>query len=74
MESSTIAIIITVISMILFISNKLPMSVTACITALACGILIPEMKLSQVYSGFGGSTAVMAAGMCIAGAILCYAF
>ena len=67
MESSTIAIIITVISMILFISNKLPMSVTACITALACGIFIPEMKLSQVYSGFGGSTVVMVAGMCIVG-------
>lgn len=67
MESSTIAIIITVFSMILFISNKLPMSVTACITALACGLLIPEMKLSQIYSGFGGSTVVMVAGMCIVG-------
>lgn len=67
MESSTIAIIITVISMILFISNKLPMSVTACITALACGMLIPEMKLSQIYSGFGGSTVIMVAGMCIVG-------
>lgn len=29
MESSTIAIIITVVSMILFFSNKLPMSVSA---------------------------------------------
>lgn len=67
MESSTIAIIITVISMILFISNKLPMSVTAVITALACGMLIPEMKLAQIYSGFGGSTVIMVAGMCIVG-------
>jgi len=50
--------------MVLFISNKLPMSVTACITALACGIFIPEMKLSQVYSGFGGSTVVVVAGIC----------
>ena len=33
MESSTIAIIITVVSMILFFSNKLPMSVVGSITA-----------------------------------------
>lgn len=67
MESSTIAIIITVISMILFFSNKLPMSLTACITALACGLLIPEMSKSSIYSSFGGSTVVMVAGMCIVG-------
>ena len=34
MESSTIAYIITVVSMILFFSNKLPMSVVGSITAL----------------------------------------
>lgn len=67
MQSSTIAIIITVISMVLFFSNKLPMSVTACITALACGLFIPEMSRSSVYSSFGGSTVVMVAGMCIVG-------
>ena len=67
MESSTIAIIITVVSMVLFFSNKLPMSVTACITALACGLLIPEMSRSSVYSSFGGSTVIMVAGMCIVG-------
>ena len=63
MTSSTIAIIITVITMILFFINKLPMSVVACISTLAMGILIPEMKLSQIYSGFGGSSIVMVAGM-----------
>lgn len=67
MDSSTIAIIITVFSMILFVSNKFPMSVTACITALACGMLIPEMSISQIYSSFGSSTVVMVAGMCIVG-------
>lgn len=67
MTSSTIAIIITVITMILFFINKLPMSVVACISTLAMGILIPEMKLSQIYSGFGGSSIVMVAGMCIVG-------
>ncbi|MBO5365003.1 MAG: anion permease [Peptococcaceae bacterium] len=67
MESSTIAIIITIISMVMFVSNKFPMSVTGCITAIACGMLIPEMSLSQVYSSFGGSTVIMVAGMCIVG-------
>ena len=43
------------------------MSVVSCAAALAMGILIPEMKLSQIYSGFGGSTVVMVAGMCIVG-------
>lgn len=67
MTSSTLAIIVTVITMILFFINKLPMSVVACISTLAMGILIPEMKLSQIYSGFGGSAIVMVAGMCIVG-------
>ena len=38
-----------------------------CIRDRAMGILIPEMKLSQIYSGFGGSSIVMVAGMCIVG-------
>lgn len=67
MSSSTIAIIITVITMILFFSNKFAMSVVSCLAALAMGIFIPEMKLAQIYSGFGGSTVVMVAGMCIVG-------
>lgn len=67
MASSTVAIIITVITMILFFSNKLPMSVTACLCTLAMGILIPKMKLSDIYSGFGGSAIVMVAGMMIVG-------
>lgn len=67
MASSTIAIIITVITMILFFSNRFPMSVVSCLAALAMGMLIPEMKLAQIYSGFGGSTVVMVAGMCIVG-------
>ena len=67
MASSTIAIIITVITMIIFMIDKLPMSVTACLCALAMGVTIPEMKLSQIYSGFGGSSIVMVAGMMIVG-------
>ena len=74
MSSSTIAIIITFITMILFFSNKFAMSVVSCAAALAMGILIPEMKLSQIYSGFGGSTVVMVAGMCIVAAIFAPSF
>lgn len=53
--------------MILFFSNKLPMSVVGLITALACGFFIPEMKISAVYSSMGGSTVIMVVGMCIVG-------
>lgn len=67
MASSTIALIITAITMVLFFTNKFPMSVTACLCALAMGIFIPEMKLSQIYSGFGGSSIVMVAGMMVVG-------
>ena len=67
MSSSTIAIIITVITMVLFFANRLPMSIVACIGSLAMGILIPEMSLSDIYSGFGGSSIIMVAGMCIVG-------
>lgn len=67
MAPSTIAIIITVITMYLFIGTRIPMSLVACMCALAMGILIPDMKLSQIYSGFGGSSIVMVAGMMIVG-------
>ena len=67
MASSTIALIITAITMVLFFTNIFPMSVTACLCALAMGILIPEMTLAQIYSGFGGSSIVMVAGMMVVG-------
>ena len=65
MPSRTVAIIITVIVCILLVINKFPFCGVSCLAALAMGILIPEMELSQIYSGFGGSAVVMVAGMCI---------
>jgi Di- and tricarboxylate transporters len=53
--------------MILFFSSAFPMSVTAVFCALAMGVFVPEMKLAQIYSGFGGSSIVMVAGMMIVG-------
>lgn len=67
MTSSTIAIIIAAITMVLFFAGTFPMSVTAVGCALAMGMILPEMKLAQIYSGFGGSSIVMVAGMMIVG-------
>lgn len=67
MPSSTIAIIITIITIISFVLEKIPLAMTAMIASLAMGIILPEMKLSDVYSGFSSSTVMMVAGMCIVG-------
>ena len=67
MESSTIAIIITIITIISFVLEKIPLAMTAMIASLAMGIILPEMKLADVYSGFSSATVMMVAGMCIVG-------
>ena len=67
MESSTIGIIITVITIISFILEKIPLAMTAMISALAMGIILPEMSLAEVYEGFASSTTMMVAGMCVVG-------
>lgn len=70
MNSSTIAIIITVISIVFFVWNKFPMSIVAMTGSLAMGMLIPEMELSSVYSAFATPGWVMVFGMCIVSAAL----
>ena len=67
MESSTIAIIITIITIISFVLEKIPLAMTAMIASLAMGIILPEMSLSAVYSGFASTTVMMVAGMSIVG-------
>ena len=67
MESSTIAIIITIITIISFVLEKIPLAMTAMIASLAMGIILPEMKLADVYSGFSSTTVMMVAGMCVVG-------
>lgn len=67
MTSSTIAIIITVLTIISFILEKIPLAMTAMISALAMGMILPEMKLADIYSGFSSSTVMMVAGMMIVG-------
>ena len=43
------------------------LAMTAMIASLAMGIILPEMKLADVYSGFSSATVMMVAGMCIVG-------
>ena len=70
MSSSIIAIIIALITIVLFMWNKLPMSVVAMGSSVAMGILIPEMKLSAVYAGFSAPGWAMVVGMCIVSAAM----
>lgn len=70
MDSSIIAIIIAAITIILFMMNKLPMSVVAMGSSVAMGIFIPEMELSSVYAGFSAPGWAMVVGMCIVSAAL----
>lgn len=67
MDSSIIAIIITLITIVSFILEKIPLAMTAMIASLAMGIILPEMKLSDVYAGFASNNVIMVAGMCIVG-------
>lgn len=70
MESSTIAIIITIITIVSFILEKIPLAMTAVMASLAMGIILPEMSLADAYSGFGNTTVMMVAGMSIVGSAL----
>lgn len=67
MSSSTIAIIITIIAIISFVLEKIPLAMTAMIASLLMGIILPEMTLTDVYTGFASTTVMMVAGMCIVG-------
>ena len=50
MDSSIISIIIVLITMGLFVWNRLPISVVAILGSVAMAMFIPEMDLSAVYS------------------------
>ena len=70
MDSSIVAIIISLVVIILFITNKVPMSFIAMGGSVAMAILIPEMKLSQAYAGFSATGWQMTVGMLIVSASL----
>lgn len=66
MAQSTIAIIIIVITVISFILEKIPMAVTATLSALAMGIF-GIIDLADVYKNFGSTSVIMIAAMMIVG-------
>lgn len=70
MSSAITAIIIIAITIGFFIWNKFPMSIVAMAGSLIMGIMIPEMELSSVYSGFSSTGWIMVVGMCIVSAAL----
>lgn len=70
MNSAITAIIIIAITIGFFIWNKFPMSIVAMAGSLIMGIMIPEMELSSVYSGFAAPGWSMVVGMCIVSAAL----
>ena len=55
MSSSTIAIIITLLAIVSFVLERIPLAMTALIASLAMGILLPEMSLGDIYSGFSST-------------------
>lgn len=65
MASSTLAIIIVIIAIAMFISGKFSAGVIGTVGALMVGVLLPEVELSTVYSGFGSNTITLCAGMCV---------
>lgn len=67
MSESTLCLIIAVITMGLFIGRVFPMALTSVLCSLALGILLPSVKLSAIYSGFGTAPVYMIAGMTIVG-------
>lgn len=66
MEQSTLAIIIIVITIISFVLEKIPMAMTATLSALAMGIF-GIIDLTDVYKNFGSTSVIMIASMMIVG-------
>lgn len=66
METSTISIIIIILTVIAFASDKFSIAVVAMVSALAMGIT-GCMSFSEIYRGFGSTTVAMVVGMMIIG-------
>lgn len=66
MHKSTVGILVTAIAVILFVTEIIPLAVTAMAAALAMGVT-GCITLNDAISGFGGSTVHMVAGMMVIG-------
>lgn len=66
MDQATITIIIMAIAVVLFISEKIPLAMTASLTAIAMGAF-GIIDIADVYKNFGSTATVMVAAMMIVG-------
>lgn len=66
MEPSKIAIIILLVTIILYITERIPLAVTALLSCLAMGIS-KCCSYDAVFSGFSNDVTMMIVGMCIVG-------
>lgn len=66
MQSSTLALIITLVAMVCFITEKFPISVTALSAAIAMA-LFGVIEFKDVYAGFGNDTILLLVGVMIIG-------
>lgn len=71
METSTIAIIILIYTIIMYLMEVFPLAVTALISCIAMGIF-NCCSLNTVFSGFSNDVTMMIIGMCIVGDTLFY--
>lgn len=66
MEPSTIAIIILAVTLLLYITELFPLSVTSLLSCMAMGIF-GCCSYNTVFSGFSNNVTIMVLGMCIVG-------
>lgn len=66
METSTIAIIILAAVIVMYVTEVIPLPVTALLSCLAMGIF-GCCKLSTVFAGFSNNVTLMIIGMCVVG-------
>lgn len=66
MESSTIALIILICTIIMYLTEIIPLSITALLSCIAMGIF-GCCSLETVFSGFSNNVTMMIIGMCIVG-------
>lgn len=71
METSTIAIIILICTIILYLTEIFPLAVTALVSCIAMGIF-NCCSYNTVFSGFSNNVTMMIIGMCIVGDTLFY--
>jgi len=66
MDAAHLSLVIIAITVVLFVTEKIPLALTAVLSAVAMGVF-KVMPLNQVYVGWGSTTTAMVAGMMVIG-------